>query len=385
MGRSNASHSCRKRDALSAASLSIAPPRCAGLLASTPSGRPSTRTNAVTIPAPNSRRSSSTEPVSASSSMSDTHVVDLHPVLGDRVAEQALIRALPLVDRAVEVREVLLGDADGLRLVGDAHVDHPAGGRHVDRADLLRRDAPEATAFDHRGPRHAEVGVLGGDDDVAAPEQRRVPRERRPARDPDERDEPGQLTEQPERHALEAGADPVVAGTATAAVGEQHERQALRRREPEQPILLAVVVHALGAREDGVVVDHDHAARAVDRRDPTDETVGRRAGDELLTRRPTRLRRERQRAVFDERARVAEVVDVLRRGATAASVLRGDRGGARRVLPDVVTGNDLGEVGPDRRRDRRRRPRRRRRPSGPRPARPRAARRPRRRCRRSRP
>ena len=352
IGRSNASHSCRNRDALSAASLSIAPPRCAGLLASTPSGRPSIRTQrgddtGAELAAELQHRAGVGEQVDER-----THVVDLHPVLGDRVPEQALVRALPLGDGPVEVRQVLLGDAHGLGLVGDAHVDDPRRGRHVDRPDLLGRDPPEAAAFDHRRPRHAEVGVLGGDDRVAAPEQRRVPRERRPARDPHEGDETGQLAEQPERHALEAGADPVVARATAAAVGEQHQRQPLRRREPEQAVLLAVVVHALGAREDGVVVDHDHAAHAVDGRDPADEAVGRRTGDELVARRPARLRRERQRAVLDERARVAQIVDVLRAVRRPRCVLRGDGRGARRVEPDLVARHDLGEVGADRYRGR---------------------------------
>ena len=51
-GMSNASHSCMKRAALSAPSLTIAPARCAGLFAMIPIGRPSIRASAVTIPSP---------------------------------------------------------------------------------------------------------------------------------------------------------------------------------------------------------------------------------------------------------------------------------------------------------------------------------------------
>ena len=68
-GMSKASHSCMKRAALSAPLLSIAPARCTGLLAISPTGRPSIRISAVTIPGPKWRRISSTEPVSASVSM----------------------------------------------------------------------------------------------------------------------------------------------------------------------------------------------------------------------------------------------------------------------------------------------------------------------------
>ncbi len=68
IGRSNASHSCMNRAALSAPSLSIAPARWLGLLPMTPTGTPSMRASAVIMPSPNSRRSSSTEPVSNSAS-----------------------------------------------------------------------------------------------------------------------------------------------------------------------------------------------------------------------------------------------------------------------------------------------------------------------------
>ena len=92
---SKASHSCMKRAALSAPSLSMAPARWAGLLAMMPTGRPSMRTSAVTMPRPKPRRSSSTEPVSASVVDHLAHVVDAQPVLGDDVAQQALVGALP--------------------------------------------------------------------------------------------------------------------------------------------------------------------------------------------------------------------------------------------------------------------------------------------------
>ena len=62
---SKASQSWRKRAPLSEPSLSIAPERNSGLFARMPTGRPSIRTRAVTMPRPNSGRSSSTLPVSA--------------------------------------------------------------------------------------------------------------------------------------------------------------------------------------------------------------------------------------------------------------------------------------------------------------------------------
>ncbi len=68
MGSPKASHSCRKRAALSALAASMAPARCIGLLAMTPTARPSTRASAVTMPGANDGRSSRTDPSSAMSS-----------------------------------------------------------------------------------------------------------------------------------------------------------------------------------------------------------------------------------------------------------------------------------------------------------------------------
>ena len=64
-----ASHSRRNAVALSAASPSIAPPRCRGLFTSSPTACPPRRASAVTTPTPNPARSSSTLPVSHSASM----------------------------------------------------------------------------------------------------------------------------------------------------------------------------------------------------------------------------------------------------------------------------------------------------------------------------
>ena len=44
----------------------------------------------------------------------------------------------------------------------------------VDRADLVGREHAEPAALDHRRAAHADVRVLGGDDDVAGAEQRGV-------------------------------------------------------------------------------------------------------------------------------------------------------------------------------------------------------------------
>ena len=70
--------------------------------------------------------------------------------------------------------EVLLGHGDRLGFVVDGDVDDAVGHLHVDRADLFGREHAEPAALDHRRAAHADVGVFGGDDHVAAAEQRGV-------------------------------------------------------------------------------------------------------------------------------------------------------------------------------------------------------------------
>mmetsp|Transcript_13237 Transcript_13237/g.29428 ORF Transcript_13237/g.29428 Transcript_13237/m.29428 type:complete len:214 (-) Transcript_13237:406-1047(-) len=64
MGISKASQRAINREAFIAASLSIAPPRCRGLFATIPSGRPSILANPVRIPTAYPFRNSNQEPVS---------------------------------------------------------------------------------------------------------------------------------------------------------------------------------------------------------------------------------------------------------------------------------------------------------------------------------
>ncbi len=203
-GRSNASHSCRNRAALSAASTSIAPPRWVVSLATTPSGRPSTLASAVTIPAAHPRRSSSTDPVSNIVVDHGTHVVHARSVLGHEVAQRALVGARPLGDVAAEVREVLLRHRHRSDVVVDGDVDHPVGDLRLERRDLGRLVHAETAAFDHRRTAHRDVRTRDADDDVAAPEDGRVAGEAVPRRDPDERHQPAQSREVVEREAVEA-------------------------------------------------------------------------------------------------------------------------------------------------------------------------------------
>ena len=123
------------------------------------------------------------------------HVVDAQAVLRDDVAQPTLVGAVPVRERALEVREVLLRDAHRLGLVGDGDVDDAVGRLHGDRADLVGAEHAEAAAFDHRRAAHADVRVLRRDDDVAAAEQRGVAGEAAAGDDADQRHEAAQPAE----------------------------------------------------------------------------------------------------------------------------------------------------------------------------------------------
>ena len=185
---------------------------------------------------------------------------------------------------------------------------------------VLGGEDAEPAALDHGRATHADVGVGGGDDDVAASEQRGVAGEAASRDDADEGHLAAQRAEEREGLGVEPGHDGHVgvAGAAAAALGEEDDREAQPLDELEEAVLLAVVHLALGAGQDGVVVREHGAAGpflaeevAVDPADAGDEAVGRRVGDEVLGAAARPLGRDDEAAVLLEAARVAQVLDVL--------------------------------------------------------------------------
>ena len=129
-----------------------------------------------------------------------------------------------------------------------------------------------------------------------------------------------------------------VARPAAAAFGEQHHRQPLAARDGEQTVGLLVVAHALRSGEHRRVVGHDDGTRAlgaegraVDAADAGDHPVGRRVAQEVVELAPAPLRRERETTVLDEAARIAEIGDVLARGAQAERMAACDGVGPARI------------------------------------------------------
>jgi len=121
-------------------------------------------------------------------------------------------------------------------------------------------------------------------------------------------------------------------GPAAAAFGKQHDRQLLLQRDAQHAVGLGMVAHALGAGEHGRVVSHHDAARgrraelrSVDAGDAGDHAVGRRVGDQVALAAARALRSERERAVFDEAALVAQRGQVLACGTHADAAKRSPR------------------------------------------------------------
>ena len=146
-----------------------------------------------------------------------------------------------------------------------------------------------------------------------------------------------------------------VAGPPAAAFGKHHHRPAQLVAQTEQPVLLLVVHRALRAGEHGVVIGDDGRSgalraeqRSVDGAETGDDAVGRRVAQQLVHRAAAALRGDGQRAVFDEAAGVAQILDIGPRGAAALRVPLGDGFVARRVACQSVARDHLGEVGADR-------------------------------------
>jgi hypothetical protein len=275
------------------------------------------------------------------------HVVGLPAVLGDEVAQGGRVAGGPVVDRAAEVGQVLLGHRHGLGLVGHRYVDHAVGHLDGERADVLRRERAEPAALDHRRAAHAQVRPGGGDDDVAGAGEGGVAGEAPPVDDRHPRDQPAQPAPQPEGQAIEAGhAGRVgVAGAPAPALGEEHDRQAATLDDVEEPVLLAVVLEALRAGQDRVVVGQDGGRAPLHRADPGDQAVGRGPGDELVHRPAPALGGDGEGAVLDVAALVDEVGDVLAGGPVAPLVALGHHLRPGLVEPRPVPLDHLGEVG----------------------------------------
>ena len=187
------------------------------------------------------------------------------------------------------------------------------------------------------------------------PRMAALPAKQYPALTPTSGTSPRQLGEVQERHRLQPRcADAVgVAGAPATALREEHDRQPQPLGQLEQAVLLAVVLHALGTGEDGVVVgDGDRPRRlgpelvAVDRADAPDETVGRRVGDEVVEAAAAALAGDHDRPVLHEGALVDEVGDVLAGRAAMAGPALGHGVRASLVAPDAVPLERLGQVGP---------------------------------------
>ena len=122
----------------------------------------------------------------------------------------------------------------------------------------------------------------------------------------------------------------------------------------EHAVDLLVVHVALGARQHGVVIGDHHAACAfgpeflgVHRRNAGDQPVRRRVLDQVLDLAAAALRGNRKRAVFDKRAGIDELGNVLARGALVGLAPPLDCARPVLVTRDGMPRIQLGEISAD--------------------------------------
>src|ERR1700749_2372658 len=87
---------------------------------------------------------------------------------------------LPVVELAMEIRQVLLGQRHRVHLVARNQADDPVAPLYVDGPDVLRAVLAESATFDHRRAAHADVGVGGPMITSHVPARAALPAKQRP-------------------------------------------------------------------------------------------------------------------------------------------------------------------------------------------------------------
>src|SRR5262245_7336012 len=98
-------------------------------------------------------------------------VINAQPILGNELAQDALVGVLKALKRPLEVGKIFSRHAHRFGLVGDGDVDDAVRHLYAHRADLLGTEDAQTATLDHRRAAHADVRVTGGDHDVTAAEQ----------------------------------------------------------------------------------------------------------------------------------------------------------------------------------------------------------------------
>src|SRR5699024_6746498 len=269
------------------------------------------------------------------------------------VPEQSLIGHVPVLDRTLEVGQVLFGCTYRGRVVLDQQVDDPVGFLHLDGTDLFRPVGAQAPAFDHRPPTHADGGVGGGDDHVAAAQEYGVTRKTTPGGHPHRAYVSAQASHLGERGDIHGGSRVGidVSGAATTTFGEQHDREPPPIRDLQHAVGLAMVHDALGAGHHGVVVGHHHAVGVVgvqvgvDPTDPGDHAVRGGVGGQVLLGAATVLGGYGHRPVLGGTSTVAQVGVVLPGGAATEPVALGHGFGAAFIGAERMAFEHVGQVG----------------------------------------
>ena len=241
-----------------------------GLLAMTPSGRPSTRIERGDHAEPEVAADLEHRAVVGERLDHLAHVVDAQPVLRDDAPHQALVRRLPVARPALEVREVLLRHGDGLGLVRAPAMSTTPFGTWTSIGPISSgantpRPPPSIIAGPPMPMFEPSVAMI----DVAAAEQRGVAGEAAAGGDADHRHEPAELREL--REGVRVGRRPPPAVGVAAAARRRPRRTAraaarASSRDLEHAVRLAVVAARPGCRRRRCSRRRSRAVRSPGRR-----------------------------------------------------------------------------------------------------------------------
>ena len=154
------------------------------------------------------------------------HVVQAQSVLGNRVAQRALVMGLPFLGTTLEIRKVFLSNFDRVFLVRGEDVDHTIGDLKRHRPDFLGCVDSESTTFNHCRTTHRHGRSFGCNDDVTTRNQGRVTSKRASVNHRNHRHESRELRKLRERVGIErdARSGPVIPRSATSSLAKKDQR-----------------------------------------------------------------------------------------------------------------------------------------------------------------
>ena len=271
------------------------------------------------------------------------HIISALSILGNNMAQLALVVAVMGFQCTLKIAEQLLGHSGRMRLVLGQQIDHAVFGLNIHRPDICRRDLSQPAAFNHRRTAHADIAVFGSDGDIGTPEQHRITGKAIAIIHGDARRDPAGLRPSGEGHHVQTTAGNFagirIAGATAAALSIEDGRHLPFMRHFQNAVSLFMIEQPLRAGQHRIVISQHRRARriivehiAIHRAKTGDQPVGGCVVDKVVQIAALTLRRHHELAIFDKAALVAKVIDIFARRAMALLVPLGNLLGSIGVL-----------------------------------------------------